>query len=745
MPHVADLAAATSRPVPVKLRPDLEVLSQRHQGREYVVLKDPLRLKYFRFEEEEFWLLEQLDGTATLEQLRDRFNERYAPRRVATGDIHRLIGMAHRSGLVVAEASGQGQVLLDRRRDQQRRRRWQRLAEILAIRFRGVDPDRLLTRLQPYVGWFFSPAAAAVGLLLLLSALLLVAAHFQQFMARLPASGEFFGATNWIYLAATLAGVKVLHELGHGLACKRFGGECHEIGLLLLCFTPCLYCDVTDSWTLPSKWRRAAIAAAGIYVELWLASIATFVWWYSEPGLVQNLALNVMFVGSVSTLVFNANPLMRYDGYYILSDLAEIPNLRHKASSLLYDQAARFFFGSRRTSDPLLPARHRGWLVVYAIASAAYRWLVAASILWLFYWLTEPYGFKIVGQLLAAAALAALVGVPLFQVGRAAHRLWSQERNPMNSRRAWLRASLIAALLIGFFCLPLPYYVRCAVRLQPHEAASVYVDVAGQIDEILVRPGDYVEQGAPLLKLRNLDLELTIARLETECDTQATRAAVLRQRSIVDPEALAEFASVERSLAAMREELAWREKQREQLTIVAPRSGVVLAAPHRPRDVYPEDQLPAWQGHPLEARNRGATLVASDLVCLVGDPTEWEAIVAIDGRDIDFVGPGQRVDILPAQRPGERIAATIEAVARRDMKVTPVAMSSRVGGDLLTQADSQGRERPRFVSYEAAARLRDPSATLAHGGGGLARIHAPWQTPAARLWRELRRTFHFEM
>ena len=125
---------------------------------------------------------------------------------------------------------------------------------------------------------------------------------------------------------------KVLHEFGHGLSCKHFGGECHEMGVMILVLTPCLYCNVSDSWMLPNKWHRAAIGAAGMYVEVVLASICTFIWWFTEPGLFNYLCLNVMFICSVSTVMFNANPLLRYDGYYILADILEIPNLRQKAT-----------------------------------------------------------------------------------------------------------------------------------------------------------------------------------------------------------------------------------------------------------------------------------------------------------------------------------------------------------------------------------------------------------------------------
>ena len=169
--------------------------------------------------------------------------------------------------------------------------------------------------------------------------------QFDEFHTKLPTFHQFFEAKNWIYLGVTLAVTKVIHEFGHGLTCKHFGGECHEMGVMLLVLTPCLYCNVSDSWMLPNKWHRAWIGAAGMYVEIVIASICTFLWWFSEPGLLHQLCLSTMFVCSVSTMMFNANPLLRYDGYYILADLMEIPNLRQKASDDSQSQAGRLVPG----------------------------------------------------------------------------------------------------------------------------------------------------------------------------------------------------------------------------------------------------------------------------------------------------------------------------------------------------------------------------------------------------------------
>ena len=165
---------------------------------------------------------------------------------------------------------------------------------------------------------------------------LLVATHFETFRSKLPDYHEFFSFKTVVYLWVALGVVKVIHEFGHGLSCKAFGGEVHEMGVLLLCLSPALYCNVSDAWTLPNKWHRIIISAAGIYVELIIAAIATFVWWNTPTHpFINNMSLSLMVVCSVSTVVFNANPLMRYDGYYVLADWLEIPNLRDRSNRFL--------------------------------------------------------------------------------------------------------------------------------------------------------------------------------------------------------------------------------------------------------------------------------------------------------------------------------------------------------------------------------------------------------------------------
>ena len=410
------MTSSSSRPLRLHRRPDLTIQRQSYQGRDYWVIKDPVSLKYYRFEEEEYALLEMLDGRISPDQIKRRFDYRYAPQKITMQELYQFIGMLYRSSLLISDAPHQGLELKKRGEKTRKQERRQSLTNILAIRYKGFDPDQILETMNRWIGWVFSWPAFCMALMLGIAALALLLTQFETFQNKLPSFDDFFAAKNWIWLALMMALTKVFHEFGHGLACKRFGGECHEMGVMLLVLTPCLYVNVSDSWLLNSKWKRAFIAAAGMYVELVLASIAVFIWWFSTPGIVNQLALNVIFVSSVSTILFNANPLLRYDGYYILSDLLEIPNLRSKATTILQRTCGSIFLGIEARPDPFLPPRNRWLFGLYSIAAAAYRWLITFSIFWFVYRVLEPYGFKVIGQMIAITAIYGLVGMPLVKL-----------------------------------------------------------------------------------------------------------------------------------------------------------------------------------------------------------------------------------------------------------------------------------------------------------------------------------------
>ncbi len=742
--HNSKLAkTADSRALQLRMRADLRIERQTYLGRHYWVVKDPIALKYYRFEEEEIALLEMLDGQSSLEEIQAQFEERFAPQKITLQELHQLIGMLHRSALIVSDAAGQGPQLLKRHREQASRQRLSSLTNVLCIRFKGFDPDRLLGWLDRHVGWFFSPACFFLCLTLAFGALLLVTAQFDVFQAKLPSFGDFFASKNWIWLSLTLAGTKLLHEFGHGLSCKRFGGECHEMGAMLLVLTPCLYCNVSDSWMLPSKWKRAAIGAAGMYVEIVLASFCTFVWWFTQPGLLNYLCLNVMFVSSISTLLFNANPLLRYDGYYILSDLIEIPNLRQKATTILQSKLAAWTLGLPETPDPFLPQRRQLLFAIYTVAAAIYKWVVTAAILWFLYVVFEPYGLQIIGKLITVMAVGGLVFQPLWKLGKFFYVPGRIDR--VKKPRMFASAAVAVVGVLAVFLLPIPHYVRCGFYIQPRGAASVYVESPGELLQIHARPGQTVLAGDPIVTLDDVELKVTLVRLGGEKRGLETKLSSLRQRAFEDESAVLEISEVEESIVAIDDQIARRQRELELMRIVAPTGGAIIPPPTLAKPHDDPSRLPTWSGSPFDQRNRHAFLVEGTPICQVGDPSCIEAILAIDQGDIEFVHAGQSIEIFVNQLPGKRLRTQLDQVSRLDMKVTPKNLSSKNGGDVITQTDASGQERPMNTTYQANAALQSEDNELLIGVTGQAKIHTGYLTVATRVWRYICQTFDFSV
>jgi putative peptide zinc metalloprotease protein len=739
------LVSSSSRKLPIRKRPDLKARQQRYQGRLYWVVKDPVGLQYYRFEEEEFAILQMLDGHSSLDEIADRFEREFPPQTIRTEELQQFIGMLHRSGLVITDAPGQGQQLVKRRGERKRQEMLSQVTNILSLRFKGIDPERFFNFIYPYIRWFFSVPALIACIALALAALSLVFVQFDVFQSRLPDFHEFFRAKNWLWLGLTLCITKILHEFGHGLSCKHFGGECHEIGVMFLVLTPCLYCNVSDSWMLPNRWHRAAIGAAGMYVEIVLASICCFIWWFSEPGPLNYICLNVMFISSVSTVMFNANPLLRYDGYYILSDILEIPNLRQKASTILNRKLGKWCLGLEEPEDPFLPQRRQWLFATYTVASAIYRWIVTFSILYFLNQVFEPYGLKVLGQAIALGALYGLLIQPLYNVYKffkVPGRL-----GKVKSLRIYATLLVIAAAIAGILLIPLPAHVYCPLEVQARDARSVYVTVDGILEKAFVQPGDVVTEGQPLAQLSNIDVDIKITELIGQRNVYDVQLQGLNRFSIADGRASTQIDPITKALNGINEQLKNSEDDRKDLLLVAPRAGTVLPPALVEKQGDPSVQLPTWSGSPLEPENLGAHLKTGTTLCQIGNPQSLEARLAVDQNDVEFVAPGQKVEVMMAQSAEYVYVSKIERVSTENLKATPTHLSSLHGGELPTKMDPGGIPRPLSPIYEAVVPLpeNDPHRLLRLGLVGKAKITTAPRTIWSRLVRYVLHTFNFEL
>lgn len=729
------------RPIPMRMRPDLVIERIDYQGVRSFVIKDPVGLKYHRLRPEQYRALQLLDTERSLEGLRDALRVEFPALHLQLTDVQSLVSDLHKGGLVYTERPGQGAAMLGKWRIERRKKIKQTLKNFMYLRLPGWDPERTLRAMMPFVRWFFQPWAVAATWTFVISAWLVLGVNFGAFSRAMPEFQQFFGWPNVVYMWVTLALCKIAHEFGHGLSCKYFGSECHEMGVMLLVFSPCLYCDVTDSWMLRNKWKRIAIGAAGMYVEVVISAVAIYVWLAAGEGLTKMLALNIFFVTTVTTVIFNLNPLMRFDGYYMLSDFLEIPNLRQKAEKLLREKFGWYCLGIEPKHDPFMPETGTFWFVTYAVSAYLYRWFVMFGIATFLYTWLKPYDLQSIGATMAVFSIGGALVAPCVGLYR---MLNAPRTDPLSKPKIALTLTAFAAVVVAAAFIPLPLHVKAPFLIEPAEARTVYVVRPGELTQVNVAPGDHVEKGDVLAVLSDPQTEDELRTLEAERDTELERANAFEAARDE-----AQYAVSRERVASLEKRIEDMKEQLRHLTLTAPASGTVVAATAQQRPQQRDSEtLPTWKGTPLDEENRGAFLEAGTALLVVA-PEETtgkvEATLLVDQADRNDVFEGQEVELRFDHIPDKLYDSKVETFSARHVEFAPPPLSNKYGGPLPTVSEQDGRERLSGNAYQATVMLDADPDLMRPGLRGRARLDAPNRSAWVWAWRWIRQTFHFKL
>ncbi len=730
--------AKPGRPCPVAMRGDLIVRGATFQGEACWLVKNPLSLEYHRLHPAQYRILSLCDGRRSLERIRLEFLREFPMQRLTPWDLQTLIGEFHRQGLVVSDRPDQAETLALRAATTRSREFWQAARNVLFLRLPGWNAEPLLNRLQPWVGWLFRPPGVLAGCALILAGWLLLAIRSQDLAQDWTLFRQHFGLSNFVWLWVTLGTAKVLHELGHGLCCREMGGECHEIGVAFLVFSPSLYCDVSDSWMLPQKWRRIAIGAAGMYVELMIASVALAVWATTRSGLIHFLALNTFCVTTLTTILFNANPLLQYDGYYMTADLLEIPNLRSRSDRLLGRFCLKQFLGVETPADPFLPGAGRGWLAIYAAAAAIYRWGMLFSLAFVLHDVLSPWGLGGIGTAWGCLSAVIALGRIGWNTGRA---LQGQERNSMRPFRILCTALAAASVAGVIFLVPIPVRSELPIVVEPHDFRAVYAQVSGELVEQRVEPGQRVDEGDVLLELRNFEQADQLARLRTARDTQKIELKIQRKLNQAAGVKLAE-----ETLERLESQITELESQQDRLIIVAPCAGRVIASPKRPAAPEGRDRSSArWSGSILDRRNHLAWIETGTHLLSIAPDDRFEARAFIEQSQRNDVANQTQVALKLEFQPDRKLPAALTMISERHVDTVPDALSNKFGGPLATQVDAAGHERLPSAAFVGLISLPNDATAPLPGMRGRARFNIEHRTAAQWIWRLVRATFQFRL
>ncbi len=495
------------------LRPGVNVRRQNYRGERWIVLENPFSNQYFRLRPTAYEFVSRLRPDQTVETAWQQCLDRFPDDAPSQEAVIQLLSQLYFANLLQYDLAADSAQLFERFKKRQQREIGFRFLNIMFMRFPLLDPDRLLVRLLPVIKKLVSPAGVLLWLIVVGAGLKVVLDNFDA----VRAEGHGVLATNnLVLLYFGLIFIKTIHEFGHAAFCRRFGGEVHVMGVMLMIFTPMPYVDATSSWGFRERWKRVLVGAAGMIVELFVAAMAAFVWVKTGPGALHNLAYNMMFVASVSTVIFNVNPLLRFDGYYILSDLIEMPNLNQRAIGQLRHLAESKLFGVKQSEPPARTRREGGWLVSYGIASGIYRVIVFSGVL-----LAVADRFLIVGLVMAAVCLISWVTVPVIRFIQ--YLSASPRLDRVRMRATAVTAGIAGVLIVLLGVIPFPHGFRAPGVLEAAERTHVATETAGRIEAVLAKPGVPVKRGEPLLRLQNRELELELASTRAHFEEVSAR------------------------------------------------------------------------------------------------------------------------------------------------------------------------------------------------------------------------------
>lgn len=737
--------SSSTAPIPLKKRPDIVVKKMSYQGEPYWVCKDALDQQYHHLNEQEYAIYSWLDGKISFDEIKARFEIEHTPFRVNHKELAQVLGRFHEQSLVISTDASQGAKLLEMGREKQRSELKQKFMSIYALKWKGFDPERFLNATNPYVRWFFAkPTIMAVMSLVLLSVVWLTL-HYEQFLARAPSFWEFLDPSNWLMLGIVVGCTKLVHEFGHAYAFKRFGGEVHEIGVMVFFFVPTMYCNTSDSWLLKDKWARIAVALGGVYVELFIFSIATFVWWFGTTPTVEGIAINLMFACSLSAVLVNGNPLLKYDGYFVMADLVEVPNLAKQSS----DQVRRWFMvhglGIKDEASQWISGPNKRLMLGYGIAAYLFRFSLMMTIAFFLVIQASPYGLAPVGYLFSLFVTLTYLFTPLYHLGK---KLKTPGTMIKIKRKNLLITAAIVVGLIALMFIPAPYYVTVDCTVDGGENGIVVTKEDGVLKDTFFRPGDVVKKGQVVAELANPKLEKTLAETEMQL-TDVKLEIESRQHDISTSDPSTSFRALARQLESLQTQHQQLSNRVAQLKVRATIDGSIMGIqPVRdPARMSDERTLQSDHGN-LLVSNQSTWVTAGTEVCFVQPQHQQWVTLTIRQADQDLISTGQKVRMLfnsdRSQSHRGEIASLSYATQSPD-DLSDFEGESPTAKSLLQSSQSQSQGAPvnqDGAALESAVILGkckiDSPANLLLGSNGVAKVYIGRKSMAWRLQRLIR-------
>ena len=688
------------------LSPAVKIQKQVYQQEIWYVLNDTFNNQFFRIKPNAYHFVAHMEIGSTIEETWEKviaLNPEASP---GQEDVMQLLTQLHVSNMLYYDSKSDNNSFFNRYKKRKTKELNAQLLSFMFLKIPLVDPDVFLKKTLPYLKFLFSYGGFAVWITLILLASKVAIENVDKLFDQ---TNAILAPSNLVLLYIGMVIIKTLHELGHSYVCRYYGGAVHTLGVMLIIFVPLPYMDATSSWSFRSRRQRIFVAAAGMVVELFIAAIAVLVWANTAPGTINSLAYNMIFVASVSTVLFNANPLLRFDGYFMLSHLLDIPNLYTKAQQEIFHVGKKYLLKIKNITAPSVNRTESFWMIFYAIISTIYRVILFTSIV-----LFVANEYLIIGILMAIFMSFLWLIKPPYSLVKFLLTSPTLERNRM---QAIIHSVLLLGLIVSLLAfIPVSDSFRSPGVVESADYLNVTTEVDGYIDRVITSSGQMVRKGDPLMTLKNRNFDQEKRVLEAQWDEILNQESKSRFQNISDMNPILER---KKSLVNKMTQI---DKRIESLVIKAKQDG---------RWVSPQIN---------EIRDTWVRRGTSIGFVIDEDNLLFTAVISQEDASRIFMTETSDVEVKLNGQSTKTLQIDGFEMIPHDQKILPSpALGWHGGGDIAVsqQPDKQNESQDPF--FRIIAKLKNDEDNLVlHGQSGLVRIQIG-STPLLWQWeRKLR-------
>lgn len=685
------------------LSPKAEIHKQVYRDQLWYLIEEPYNQKFFRVTPQAYHFLVQLDVRWRLDEVWERYALEHPEDTPSQDEVIRLLSQLNTSNLLHTKGEQRSSDVFERQKKAKRKELKGKLASFLFVRIPLLNPQPYLDKIQGFTRLFISWPVFVLWLASVLWALKNAVDHRQAFMDQ---SQGILSASNMVLLYLTLIVLKIAHELGHALITCRFGGTVPRMGIMLLLLTPIPYLDVSSSWRFCHRRHRILVGAGGMLAELWVAALATYVWVNTGEGILKAVSFNAMVIGSVSSLIFNGNPLVKFDVYYMLSDVLGIPNLFQRAREQWIYLFEKYLFKVKDLSPPSVDLREAWWLGVYGVLSFLYRLFISISIM-----MFVADQWMLLGAVLLATFLWMWGVKPLWSIAQ--YLCSSPNLKFKRSRAVAITSSIL--LIIVLVCFQIPFHRSVKLRgvLLAREVQTLHAPVAGVLLEMPREHGSWVKQGDLLFRFSDRDLRLDHQQALAQLQEVEFQIAKSRSERALDLKAL----SGKQKL--LEEKLALLADKLERCQLKAPCDGLFFSEKWK-------SLLGSWQ----EDRATLGKVIPRDAYdfSTVAEQEKARPLFDVEFKNAEVMLHGRAGEVLKVEE--------VQVIPYEEDTLPSAILGWRAGGDIAVKDDDPLGLQTVEPFFKIVAKL--PDGEYHQSRSGWLRLELAPESLAERLQRSLR-------